>query len=199
MYQPFSVSCFPAVLSPAHPLPPVCVCVSRSESVLELSIMPKDEDVLQLVSPRLALATYSIPALREIEYPCRFFDAVTAKECADHLRNGCRVTQPLSSVFSLRHAFIKSITAHVWKQFMLVCTPVHRARHYFFHPRRLLHAHSHDQTCITPHRPSRQKPVHTHQQLVLVVLWRAPIALTAAPDRLISGSLPSFNRVIPLP
>lgn len=30
----------------------LCVCVYHSECVLELSIMPKDEDVLQLVSAR---------------------------------------------------------------------------------------------------------------------------------------------------
>lgn len=40
----------PPLISCSHPHPPFVSC---SESVLELSIMPKDEDVLQLVSANM--------------------------------------------------------------------------------------------------------------------------------------------------
>lgn len=80
-----------------------------------------------------------------------FLDAVAVKECAGRLRNGRRVTQPPSSVFSLRHAFINSITAHVWEA--VPACPHSRAPRYIFHPRRSLRAYSHDQARIMPRPP----------------------------------------------
>lgn len=103
--------------------------MSCSESVLELSIMPKDEDVLQLVSVSMVFFTHLIPPTQQtnphisgIHTHCRkrnILRCLFAEFNADlprHCRRMWRFllewlqsdSEALCSVFRLQHAFIKS-------------------------------------------------------------------------------------------
>lgn len=107
--------------SPSTLHPPFVSC---SESVLELSIMPKDEDVLQLVSANMQThasdtRTHFISLCQNVTgSSLRFLfvmiHAVIMEECEDFSKNGCGVTQPLSALcldyntYSLKASGIKA-------------------------------------------------------------------------------------------
>lgn len=189
-----SVSCFilrsgyesnpsPPLIS-RPPLPPQnpTLFVSCSESVLELSIMPKDEDVLQLVSANTQTHasdtwTHFISLCQNVTGSSSRFlfvmiHAAIMEECEDFSKNGCGVTQPLSALcldyntYSLKASGIR---AYVWsgakKKKEQLATHLHAHVLYgaFFTLRRLLHARSHDQTCIIPD-PSHQPGTCQHRK-----------------------------------
>lgn len=112
----------PPLISPSRPpRPPFVSC---SESVLELSIMPKDEDVLQLVSANMQThtsdsRTHFISLCQNVTGSSLWFlfvmiHAVIMEECEDFSKTGCGVTQPLSALcldyntYSLKASGIKA-------------------------------------------------------------------------------------------
>lgn len=179
--------------------------VSCSESVLELSIMPKDEDVLQLVSANMQThasdtRTHFISLCQSVTgSSLRLFvmiHAVIMEECEDFSKNGCGVTQPLSALcldyntYSLKASGIR---AYVWsgakKKEEQLGTHLHAQVLYgaFFTLRRLLHARSHDQTCIIPdpsHQPGtcqqrkKKNPTDPHILLIFSHMFGPNPALT---------------------
>lgn len=151
--------------------------VSCSESVLELSIMPKDEDVLQLVSVSMGFFMHLIPRATCITHSHTFHYIISQGCCVVLV---CRVrhrstsspwknveiflewlhsdSEARCSVFRLQHAFIKSHWCpKPWKLHSEKQLGAHSHAHVLYNTflslHRLLHACSHDQTCIIP-RPS---------------------------------------------